>query len=105
VGSERINVNGYIEIKTAEPNIWRPKHKVIYESMYGKIPASHIIVFADGDKLNLNPDNLILMSRRQELQANRKRRLGYGREFTKIAMLMADIERKTAELKSRKKWG
>lgn len=38
IGSQREN-KGYIFIKTSEPNVWIEKHRYIYESVYGKIPA------------------------------------------------------------------
>ena len=38
VGSERVNVDGYLEIKVAEPNRWRLKHRVIWEQVNGAIP-------------------------------------------------------------------
>ena len=52
VGYERINVDGYVEIKVKEPNIFKLKHRIIYEQNYGKIPKGHKVVFADGNKLN-----------------------------------------------------
>lgn len=38
VGYERINVDGYIEIKTKEPNVFKLKHRVVYEEANGPIP-------------------------------------------------------------------
>ena len=38
VGSERINVYGYIEIKISEPRTWALKHKVIWEAENGPVP-------------------------------------------------------------------
>lgn len=71
VGTERISKDGYIEVKVKRfsdrPGMnkcWRPKHHLIWEQANGKqVPASTQIVFADGNKRNFNPDNLVAVSR------------------------------------------
>lgn len=60
VGSERINKDGYIEIKVEEPNKWRLKHRVVWEMAHGEIPKDNVIIFKDNDKTNTDIDNLIL---------------------------------------------
>ena len=35
VGSERVNVDGYVEVKVADPGKWRLKHRVIWEEAHG----------------------------------------------------------------------
>lgn len=71
VGSERINVDGYIEIKIAEPNKWRLKHNVIWQEHNGKIPKENVVVFLDRDKLNCDITNLKLIKRSELLIMNR----------------------------------
>lgn len=64
VGSERINVDGYTEIKVADPNKWRLKQRVIYEQYYGvELTKDDVIIFLDGNKQNLDIDNLFRLSR------------------------------------------
>lgn len=63
VGSERISVDGYIEIKVAEPNKWKLKQRVVYEEKYGKIPDGHVLIFLDRNPLNCTLENLILAPR------------------------------------------
>ena len=38
VGSERISIDGYIEVKVAEPDKWRLKQRVVYEEAKGESP-------------------------------------------------------------------
>lgn len=64
VGSERINVDGYIEYKYAEPNKWILKHKMIWQQVFGDVPEGYVIVFKDQNKLNCNIDNLMLVNRK-----------------------------------------
>lgn len=68
LGYERITVDGYIEVKTAEPNVFRLKHRVVFEKHYGKIPPGHNVQFKDGNRQNLNPDNLYSISRKDQLK-------------------------------------
>lgn len=64
IGSERINgKDGYIMIKVAEPNVWRLKQRVIWEEIHGPIPKDCVIRFLDGDKTNLDSDNLVCVNR------------------------------------------
>ena len=64
VGSERINVDGYAEIKVAEPNRWRLKHRVIYENCRNvKLKSTDVVIFLDGDKQNFGIENLALIDR------------------------------------------
>ena len=64
VGSERINVDGYIEVKVAEPNRWRLKHRVIYELHTGeKLSSNDAVIFLDGNRQNLDINSLFKLSR------------------------------------------
>ena len=76
VGSERINTgDGCILIKVAEPNVWRYKHVVVWESEHGKVEKGQLIRFIDGNQLNCSLDNLEQVSRPMHLYLNRN---GYG---------------------------
>lgn len=100
VGYERVNVDGYVEIKVAEPNIFKLKHRVIYENIYGKIPDNHNVVFADGNKLNLDPDNLILVSKSEMLIMNNNNLFMNERELTKTGSIIAKVIDKTNKIKN-----
>lgn len=62
IGYERTLPDGYTWIKVAEPDVFRTKHRVIYEQHYGPIPKGYNVVFADRNKSNFDIDNLILVS-------------------------------------------
>lgn len=63
LGSEVFR-EGYVMVKVAQPNIWRFKSHIVWEEHNGAIPPGHIITYKDGDPLNCDIDNLILISRR-----------------------------------------
>ena len=70
IGAERVSKDGYVEVKVAEglqdrPNgNFRMKHHVVYEQAHGAIPDGCNVVFADGDRRNFDPDNLVAVPRR-----------------------------------------
>ena len=67
IGTERISVDGYYEVKVADPNVWKLKHRIVYEQAHGPIPEGHMIAFIDGNPLNVELNNLTVVSRREHL--------------------------------------
>jgi len=68
VGSERITVDGYVEVKVSDKpqvtqRLWRMKHVVIWEREHGPVPKGHVVVFLDKNKMNFALDNLYMVSR------------------------------------------
>jgi hypothetical protein len=96
VGSERINKDGYVEVKIQEPNKWRYKHVFIWEQAHGSRPKGHAVIFADGNKRNFSLDNLILVNRHELLVLNRLGLLHSDADLSRsgvaVAKLIAEIE-------------
>lgn len=70
VGSERINKDGYIEIKVSDPNKWMLKHRYIWSQKNGKVPKGYNVQFKDGNLKNVTIDNLYLISRKEQMSQN-----------------------------------
>ena len=70
VGTERLDRDGYVEIKISDPNKWQPKHRYLWEKENGKVPKGMILIFKDNNKLNVCLDNLILISRAENMKIN-----------------------------------
>ena len=79
IGYERVNRDGYIEVKVRDsiedgpqPRVpgkyncnYRFKHHVVWEQAHGEpVPEGCNIVFADGDKRNFDPANLVAVPRK-----------------------------------------
>ena len=103
IGSERITKDGYIEIKIADPHVWKLKHRLIYEEHYGKIPAGYSVIFGDGDKLNCNIENLILVSRSELLIMNRNKLIKKYSVLTKAGVIIAKLLDATSKKKKAKR--
>lgn len=70
VGSERVNIDGYIEVKVEDPGTWRLKHRVIWEEHNGEIPQDKMVIFRDNNPLNCDIGNLILITRGENMKMN-----------------------------------
>ena len=97
IGSERITKDGYLEIKIKDPNLWRLKHLVIWEKENGRLPKGCAIMFADGNKLNLNMENLILVTRNQLLIMNKRKLRKDSIELTKVGLNIAKVYERIGE--------
>jgi hypothetical protein len=92
VGTEIIDENGYVKVKTRNPRTWKFKHRLIWEKAHGKIPKGHTVLFADRNRLNFNPDNLLLVSRGELAVMNRQDLISAHGNLTKIGKTIADIK-------------
>lgn len=91
VGSERISKDGYIEVKVAEPKTWKGKHVVIWEQEHGPRPKGHKVIFADGNRLNFDPENLILVSSAELCRMNQNGWVHPDAELTKTGAALAKL--------------
>ena len=62
VGDRTLTEDGYWKVKVAEPNEWEFEHRRIWRQNFGEIPEGMLVSFKDGDKNNLDPDNLMLIT-------------------------------------------
>lgn len=91
VGSERMTIDGYIEVKIAEPNKWKLKHRAVWEENYGKIPKNQCVIFLDGDTTNVEIENLALVDRHTNLLLNQHELRFDNKECTESGILIAEI--------------
>lgn len=76
VGTERLDKDGYVLVKQpyrtglASAKFWKYKHHIVWEEVNGTIPKGMNVIFADGNKLNCDIENLILVSNAELLIIN-----------------------------------
>ena len=97
IGSERINFDGYVEVKVSNTKRppqrrWRVKHRLIWEAANGKIPKGHVVIFADGNKLNLALDNLLLITREELAVMNHCGLISTHKNLTRTGKMVADLK-------------
>lgn len=102
VGTERVNGDGYVDIKIEDPNKWKGKHILIWETVNGPVPKGHVVIFGDRDNRNFEIDNLILVSRKQLVRLNQFGLIQNNAELTRTGVIIADIHGKIGETKKGK---
>lgn len=97
IGSERVNVDGYVEVKVAEPNKWRLKHRVVWEEAHGPIPSGYNVQFKNGNTQDVRLENLFLISRAEQLRDRNSIHARYPEELKQLIRLKGSIKRQITE--------
>lgn len=93
VGSERVNVDGYIEVKVAEPNKWRLKHRIVWEEHNGPIPKGYNIQFKNRISTDCRIENLYILSRAEQMRTENGITARYPEELRKVIQLKGALKR------------
>ena len=99
VGEDTITTDGYVKTKIAEPDVWEYKHKLMWKEKNGPIPEGHSVIFADGNRMNLDIDNLLLVSKAELLMLNRKKLISENSELTKTGLNVVKVMNKIHKIK------
>lgn len=105
-GAERIDALGYRKVK--QNGVWKHKHVAIWEEANGKpVPDGSYIMFADGNRDNMCPDNLFCVTPNQLLIWAKRGLKGETSELAAfgvtIAGLFAKINERQMNLRARKR--
>ena len=103
VGSERVNVYGYIEIKVAEPNRWRLKHRLIWEQHNGIIPEGCNVQFKNHNTLDCRIENLYLISKSKQMRNENSLMARYPKELRDVIRLKGVVKRQLRKQEKKKK--
>ena len=93
VGSERINVDGYIEIKVAEPNRWKLKHRIIWEQVNGEIPKGYNVQFKNHNTQDCRIENLYIISHAEQMRTENSLVARYPKEVQEVIRLKGVVNR------------
>lgn len=97
--SERINVDGYIEIKLPGHKKWVLKHRWIWEQSNGPIPDGSQIHFIDGDRTNCDISNLEMITHAENARRNCFWN-NYPKEVASLVQLKGALNRQINKQKS-----
>ncbi len=74
IGSIRTSQDGYQQRKVSDtgypPRDWIGIHILVWEEQNGPVPSGHCVCFIDGNKNNLDPTNLQLLTRAERMSRN-----------------------------------
>ncbi len=106
IGTESIRHNHkkgqkYVYVKVEEPNQWRMKHILEWEKHHGPVPKGKIIIFLDGNVLNADIGNLMMIDRKVHVRMNQSRLRFQDPESTRTGAYVAELITKIAEVKRR----
>jgi hypothetical protein len=100
IGAERISKDGVLFRKVADAGVkktdWRAAHVLIWEQDNGPLPAGMIVVFRDKNPENLSPDNLLAVTRAENMRRNSIDR--YPPEYRSTALTLGWFRRKLNNL-------
>ena len=76
VGTVRMGAAGYLirkkQMQGTQWERWEMLHKAVWEEANGPVPKGMVLIFRDGDRTNVSLDNLVLVTRGELAQLNRK---------------------------------
>ena len=103
VGTEVMSTDGYLKIKTAEPNVWEFKHIMEWEKHHGKVPEGMLISFKDGDHYNCAIENLMCITRAEHAILNHQGMRSSSPEITETAHTLAKLKHKIRKIAEEQK--
>lgn len=95
--------DGYIKVKIGEPKTWIFKHILVWERHHGPLPTGKVVIFADGNKRNFSPENLVAIERRELLFLNRKSLITPDGDLTRVAITLAKLATTAAQLAKKRR--
>ena len=111
LGAERIcPLSGFVLVKVAEKDPhtgaltrYKHKHVHIWEQANGTRPEGMVVAFKDGNKLNCEIDNLMLISRAELLRLNQYNYKEVSEELKPSVLAVAKLEVKMFKLQEHRK--
>ena len=97
IGSRRIRSDGYVWIKTGQPNTWREEHRYLWERKYGPLPRYQKMLHIDGNRANNDLDNLMLVSNAVCAEINNRIGLTKDRELNLVIISLAKLRCRSRE--------
>ncbi|VXA55473.1 Bacteriophage phi 1.45-like protein [Acinetobacter proteolyticus] len=99
VGYERIcSKDGYVIVKVAEPNVFKLKHRIVWEKLNGPIPDGQVVAFKNMDKTDCRIENLMLMTKAEMVRYSQNFYNLANSETNETCLLMAKVKNKSHQV-------
>lgn len=100
IGAERTSKDGILYRKVADTGIkrddWKAVHVLVWEEHNGPLPDGYIVIFKDGNRDNFEPNNLLALTRAENMRRNSISR--YGEDYRSAAIQLGWFKRKLNQL-------
>ena len=100
IGAERTSKDGILYRKVADTGIkrddWKAVHVLVWEEHNGPLPDGRIVIFKDGNRENFEPENLMALTRAENMRRNSISR--YGEDYRSAAIQLGWFKRKLNQL-------
>lgn len=93
VGTEIINADGYVQVKVADPNVWKLKHRLIWEQAHGEIPEGYNVQFKNHNPLDIRLENLYLISKAEQMGKENSYMAKYPKDLQEVIRLKGAVKR------------
>lgn len=94
IGSEREDRDGILWRKvsdTRRKSDWKAVHVIEWERANGPLPIGKVVIFADGNRRNFDPRNLLAVTRPELMRRNTVHR--YPKEIARLVQLRGALNR------------
>lgn len=103
IGAERTSKDGILYRKVADTGIkrddWKAVHVLVWEEHNGPLPDGRIVIFKDGNRENFEPNNLLALTRAENMRRNSISR--YGEDYRSAAIQLGWFKRKLNQLEKK----
>ena len=82
-----------VPVKTAEPNVFELKHRLVWIEYNGEIPPGYNIQFKDGNKQNICIENLYMISRSEQMKTQNSMYARYPEDVQYLIKLKGALNR------------
>ena len=87
----------YANVRINE-GVWKPLHRVLWENTNGSIPKDSVVIFKDGNTMNIEIENLELITRAENMLRNSKHK--YPKETIPSMVLIKKLELKLKSIQN-----
>lgn len=101
VGAVVVNSDGYkLRKKQMEGTLWERwefLHRAVWRENFGPIPDGMVVSFRDSDRLNCSPENLMLITKAENVELTRKKYRSQDPELTDAGLNVIRLKQKAKE--------
>ena len=102
IGTEILRPDGYVWIKISNPNQWKQKHRILYESYHSAgIPTGKLVTFIDGNRQNFAKENLALISKEENKYLNKMGLRFKDKDMTTTGIALARLKSTISKIERR----